>query len=59
MRAINTKYIILNNNQCLYQGKNSFGKYGWGGSYPKPSQPHNYRFIIYALDIIIIEKNNI
>jgi Raf kinase inhibitor-like YbhB/YbcL family protein len=31
------------------QGKNSFGKVGWGGPCP-PSGTHHYRFTLYALD---------
>jgi Raf kinase inhibitor-like YbhB/YbcL family protein len=31
------------------QGKNSFGKIGWGGPCP-PSGTHHYRFRLYALD---------
>lgn len=32
------------------QGKNDFGKIGYGGPCPPPGPPHRYRFILYALD---------
>jgi Raf kinase inhibitor-like YbhB/YbcL family protein len=32
------------------QGKNGFGKLGWGGPCPPPGKPHHYRFRVYALD---------
>jgi len=32
------------------QGKNSAGKIGWGGPCPPPSQTHNYRFMLFALN---------
>jgi len=61
MRPINKKYIITQNNQCLSQGINGWGKYGWGGPCPGenlPSVIHHYHFIIYALDTIICEENS-
>jgi hypothetical protein len=32
------------------QGKNDFGKIGYGGPCPPPGSPHRYRFNLYALD---------
>ncbi len=32
------------------QGKNDFGKTGYGGPCPPPGRPHRYRFTLYALD---------
>lgn len=32
------------------QGKNDFGRIGYGGPCPPPGAPHRYRFTIYALD---------
>jgi len=32
------------------QGKNDFGKTGYGGPCPPPGRPHRYQFTIYALD---------
>ena len=32
------------------QGKNDFGRIGYGGPCPPPGYPHHYRFILYALD---------
>jgi Raf kinase inhibitor-like YbhB/YbcL family protein len=33
------------------QGRNSFGKAGYGGPCPPPGNPHRYFFKIYALDL--------
>lgn len=32
------------------EGKNNFGKIGYGGPCPPPGSPHRYRFTLYALD---------
>jgi len=32
------------------QGKNGFGKLGYGGPSPPPGKPHRYFFKVYALD---------
>ncbi len=32
------------------QGKNDFGKIGYGGPCPPPGSPHRYQFTLYALD---------
>lgn len=32
------------------QGKNDFGKIGWGGPCPPPGREHRYFFDLYALD---------
>ena len=32
------------------QGKNDFGRIGYGGPCPPPGHPHRYQFILYALD---------
>jgi len=32
------------------QGKNSSGIIGWSGPCPPPTQPHHYRFMLFALD---------
>lgn len=32
------------------QGKNDFGRIGYGGPCPPPGRPHRYQFTIYALD---------
>lgn len=33
------------------QGRNDFGRLGYGGPCPPPGPPHRYRFTLYALDI--------
>jgi Raf kinase inhibitor-like YbhB/YbcL family protein len=33
------------------EGKNDFGKIGYGGPCPPPGKAHRYRFALYALDI--------
>ena len=33
------------------QGRNDFGKLGWGGPCPPPGKPHRYFFRLYALDV--------
>jgi hypothetical protein len=33
-----------------HQGKNDFGKVGYGGPCPPPGKPHRYSFRLYALD---------
>jgi Raf kinase inhibitor-like YbhB/YbcL family protein len=33
------------------QGKNDFGKIGYGGPCPPPGKPHRYFFKLYALDV--------
>jgi Raf kinase inhibitor-like YbhB/YbcL family protein len=35
----------------IRQGRNSFGKTGYGGPKPPPGKPHRYRFHVYALDV--------
>jgi Raf kinase inhibitor-like YbhB/YbcL family protein len=35
------------------QGKNDFGRIGYGGPCPPPGSAHRYRFIIYALDKLL------
>lgn len=35
------------------QGKNDFGRIGYGGPCPPPGKPHRYFFRIYALDTTI------
>jgi Raf kinase inhibitor-like YbhB/YbcL family protein len=32
------------------QGKNDFGRTGYGGPCPPPGRPHRYQFALYALD---------
>jgi len=32
------------------QGKNDFGRTGYGGPCPPPGRPHRYRFTLYALN---------
>jgi len=32
------------------QGKNDFGRIGYGGPCPSPGRPHRYLFRLYALD---------
>jgi Raf kinase inhibitor-like YbhB/YbcL family protein len=34
----------------IRQGKNDFGKLGYGGPCPPPGSPHHYHFRLYALD---------
>jgi Raf kinase inhibitor-like YbhB/YbcL family protein len=34
------------------QGKNDFGKLGYGGPSPPPGKPHRYFFKLYALDAL-------
>ncbi len=33
------------------EGKNDFGKNGYGGACPPPGKPHRYFFKLYALDV--------
>lgn len=35
------------------EGKNGFGKVGYGGPCPPPGKPHRYQFTLYALDITL------
>jgi len=35
------------------QGKNDFGRIGYGGPCPPPGRPHRYFFRLYALDAIL------
>jgi Raf kinase inhibitor-like YbhB/YbcL family protein len=35
------------------QGKNDFGKLGYGGPAPPPGKPHRYYFKLYALDTLL------
>jgi len=35
------------------QGKNDFGKIGYGGPCPPPGRPHRYCFTLYALDRVL------
>jgi Raf kinase inhibitor-like YbhB/YbcL family protein len=35
------------------QGKNDFGKLGYGGPAPPPGKPHRYFFKLYALDTVL------
>ena len=35
------------------QGKNDFGKIGYGGPCPPPGRPHRYQFTLYALDKLL------
>ncbi len=35
------------------QGKNDFGKIGYGGPCPPPGHPHRYQFTLYALDQLL------
>ena len=41
----------------LVQGKNSWGKYGYGGPCPPPGKSHRYYFVVYALDISMENSN--
>ena len=41
------------------QGRNSFGRRGYGGPCPPPGdEPHRYRFTLYALDVPTIALAN-
>jgi Raf kinase inhibitor-like YbhB/YbcL family protein len=35
----------------IRQGKNAFGRTGYGGPKPPPGKPHRYRFRVFALDV--------
>jgi Raf kinase inhibitor-like YbhB/YbcL family protein len=35
------------------QGRNDFGKIGYGGPAPPPGKPHRYYFKLYALDTVL------
>lgn len=35
------------------QGKNDFGRVGYGGPCPPPGKPHTYVFTLYAVDAVI------
>lgn len=61
LRPINAEHIILNNEDRLIQGVNSWGKYGWGGPCPSKTLPkikHRYHFILYALNTKICKADN-
>ena len=36
-----------------FQGRNDYGKIGWGGPCPTPGRPHHYHFKGYAVDKFI------
>jgi Raf kinase inhibitor-like YbhB/YbcL family protein len=40
------------------QGRNGFGRTGYGGPCPPPGGPHRYRFTLYALDVPAIPLKN-
>jgi len=40
-------------------GKNDFGKLGYGGPAPPPGPPHRYFFKLYALDTTIVWKQGV
>jgi Raf kinase inhibitor-like YbhB/YbcL family protein len=35
------------------QGRNDFGRIGYGGPCPPPGRPHRYQFTVYALDSLL------
>jgi Raf kinase inhibitor-like YbhB/YbcL family protein len=35
------------------QGRNDFGRIGYGGPCPPPGRPHRYFFRLYALDSVL------
>ena len=35
------------------QGRNDFGRVGYGGPCPPPGRPHRYQFTLYALDRLL------
>ncbi len=37
----------------VYQGRNDFGRTGYGGPCPPPGRPHRYFFRAYALDVTL------
>jgi Raf kinase inhibitor-like YbhB/YbcL family protein len=37
------------------QGKNDFGRIGYGGPCPPPGRPHRYQFTLYALDQPLVD----
>jgi Raf kinase inhibitor-like YbhB/YbcL family protein len=37
----------------IKQGKNDFGRFGYGGPLPPPGKPHRYFFTLYALDKVM------
>lgn len=39
------------------QGKNDFGRLGYGGPCPPPGRPHRYQFTLYALDRLLDLKS--
>ncbi|MCM8819902.1 MAG: YbhB/YbcL family Raf kinase inhibitor-like protein [Candidatus Omnitrophica bacterium] len=43
----------------IYQGKNDFGKFGYGGPCPPAGKYHRYIFRIYALDKVISNCDSI
>jgi Raf kinase inhibitor-like YbhB/YbcL family protein len=38
---------------CAFQGRNDFGRIGYGGPLPPPGPPHTYRIKVYVLDTFI------
>ena len=41
------------------QGKNDFGRIGYGGPCPPPGRPHHYCFTLYALDRVLDLKGGV
>lgn len=41
------------------QGKNDFGRVGYGGPCPPPGRPHRYCFTLYALDRVLGLKGGV
>ena len=41
------------------EGKNDFGKTGYGGPCPPSGKAHRYRFTVYALDIVLDLKHGV
>ena len=60
MEAVNPVVKVEGRVLTLSQGRNDFGKYGYGGPCPPKGKPHRYFFKLYALDIELkIDKETV
>jgi Raf kinase inhibitor-like YbhB/YbcL family protein len=50
-KGVSSIVEIKGEEYALQNGKNDFGRYGYGGPCPPKGKPHRYYFKVYALDI--------
>jgi Raf kinase inhibitor-like YbhB/YbcL family protein len=51
IKSVSTPLKIKDKDIIINQGKNDFGKYGYGGPCPPKGSPHRYFFKLFALDL--------